>query len=538
MALQGTPNVSDTILSTSDGSTVVAFAVPVNFDGKTVGVLGATRDSGYLSDSIDQVNLGGTSYAFVVSKDGIIQAHKNRDLVKTQYNLYEEAKTDPRMERLKVLIERLNNGESASGQYWFKEEEKLMGFAPVPGVTWGAAITMPLAEAMAGVTRTVTSVILVALIMMLIGVALSFYMGSRLAKPIQQAARYALVLADGDLSQEVPAGSLKQKNEVGQLSRAMKTMSESFRGLVGTITSLAEQVAASSEELTATAENVQHVSTEISRTIGDIAGGATDQALNTESGVRRTNEIGEIIEETVHQLEGLSTSSDKMHQRILNGLLVVESLRETADTTLKGTEQIGDITRKTSESVSRIGVASSLITAIADQTNLLALNAAIEAARAGEQGRGFAVVAEEIRKLAEQSATATRTIDAMVHELTGHSAVSVRSTGEVTSSMSKQMESVRHTDETYRNIEEAVNQSLEAIRKVAEQTGALKERKEAIMDAMQGLLAIAQENAASTEEVSSSVQMQTSSIREMSDASRQLAMMAQELTEQTSRFRL
>lgn len=537
-ALEGNQNVSDTIVSKVDGSIVTAYAVPVLFKNKTVGALVAIRPGEYLSNAIKDINIGGSSYAYIVNKTGVFQAHPDLELIKTQYNIFDEAKKDPRASALASIVTDMIAGKTGHGEYWFKNVDKYAGYAPVKGTSWSVAVTIPKDEVMAPVNNLRTLLLIVTLTLVLLGLVAAWFIGGQISSPIKIATSQALTMAQGDFTHDVPVRLVARKDEIGQLSKGLEEMTLNFRELIGTVVGLAQQVAASSEELTAVSDQVHSASNEIARSVEDIATGATDQAKETETGAHQAVDLGKMIDADATKLKSLSEASASIRMKVNEGLRAVDTLHQTANDTQLSTQAISKGIHMTNESSRRIGEASNMISSIADQTNLLALNAAIEAARAGEHGKGFAVVAQEIRKLAEQSTESTRIIDEMVSELIKNSLSSVKTTEQVTMAIASQLNSVSDTEVKYKDIAKAVENSLVLIADLNANSEHMATRKEKIMQVMSGLAAIAEENAASTEEVSAGVHIQTSSIEEIASSSKNLAELAQELTEASSKFRI
>ena len=186
----------------------------------------------------------------------------------------------------------------------------------------------------------------------------------------------------------------------------------------------------------------------------------------------------------------------------------------------------------------RIGGIVDTITAIAEQTNLLALNAAIEAARAGEQGRGFAVVAEEVRKLAEESSAAAKSISTLVSEIRSETERTVTvveagaERGELgASTVAEARDAFTRIAASIEVVSERVSQVSAAVEQIAE--GAAQ-----VSDDIGEVASVAEQSSATVQQVSASAEETSASTQQIALSAQDLSRTARELDELVGRFTL
>ncbi|MCK6386078.1 MAG: methyl-accepting chemotaxis protein [Zoogloea sp.] len=174
-----------------------------------------------------------------------------------------------------------------------------------------------------------------------------------------------------------------------------------------------------------------------------------DRILDIASAMdQMTASVGEISSHMTESTQAVRSTEGTAHDAITDMEQAVAASDSAASVATASQARIVDM----NQSIGRITELTNIIRDIADQTNLLALNAAIEAARAGEQGRGFAVVADEVRKLAEKTASSTADISRVVDEIIQKSRNAVDTMDSVSAQVRKTASGIGLSGERLREI--------------------------------------------------------------------------------------
>lgn len=537
-AFHGEANVSDVLISKVTNEPVIMIAAPV-YKGDTVaGALIGRRDGNALSAIVDDTGYGKNGYGYIINSKGTIIAHPDRDKVLSQYNPIEEAKKEEGLIPLSNVFKAITTEKEGIKAYTYNGKDLYAGYSAIERTDWIFVITADQKEVMAAVPVMRNTIAAITIAIFLLCIAIVYMIGNSITKPIINTVEYARKIAGLDITDNIGEKYLMKKDEIGILSKALQSITDSLRGIIGDINNSSEQLAAASEELTATTEQSSTASEEVAVTTGEIAKGALDQAKHTEEGSLKADGLGEAIEREQNYLQQLNDAAEKVVSAMEEGLIEIEHLTKKTEENYEASSNIREVIIKTNDSSTKIGQASGVIFSIAEQTNLLALNAAIEAARAGDAGKGFAVLAEEIRNLSEQSTASTKEIDDMVRELQENASEAVKTIEEIAIAMREQTESAKMNKKSYDVIANAIRNAKEAIGYLNVSGQEMEKMKNDILETMQSLSAIAEENSASTQQVTASMEEQTASIEEIARASEGLSAMAQDMQSIIRKFKL
>jgi methyl-accepting chemotaxis protein len=393
---------------------------------------------------------------------------------------------------------------------------------------------------------------------------LTMWSAARTIAPVKDLMRVAEALGRGDLSKKA---NVKRGDELGQLGDTFNQTIDRLQGLIQTesdrdkmqhqVMDLLSVVSTAAEgDLTIKAEvtadalgsvadafnlmitgltnlvtQASNVASEIQRSTSEILQSSERMRLGAEQQADQIRMASDAVNTMSHTTQRMAQNAEAATQTSLKATQAAVKGGASVAETIKGMQRIRAAVQTTGKKIKGLGERSleigaiiEVINEIATQTNLLALNAAIEAARAGEQGKGFAVVADEVRKLAERAARATKDITGLIKGIQVETSEAVTVMEEGTREVEEGTKLADQAGAALREIEQIVKQTAGLVTDITRAAGDQVKVTETVVGSMDSILK-------QTQETTHGVQDTVSTIGKLAELSRRL-------TDAIGRFKL
>ncbi len=376
-------------------------------------------------------------------------------------------------------------------------------------------------------------------IVILVACLVAVFVGGGISLSINKAIKYFIKnlekVAKGNIGTRF---SVKNKDEFAKLARHMNDMLDSVAGLLTNAREVSAEVAQSVQKVANSSESISGSSNHISKAMEELEGGLTQQANDTVEGVDQMENLAEQIESVEQDTKEIKEIADLTQESIGNSVKQMEELQSQAEETTSITGQVINNIENLNKQTEAIGMIIDTITDIAEETALLSLNASIEAARAGEAGRGFTVVAESIKKLADQSSSATAEIRGIVEAINTETSVTVDNANKAGEIIQRQADVVAETKTSFDAMSKEVGRLLQKVNLITESIDKIQEVKTSSVDKMQNISAVTEEAVASVTTVTARTQEQVTVVDELLDLSKKLYEQVQRLDDSMNQFRM
>ncbi|OGB93035.1 MAG: chemotaxis protein [Burkholderiales bacterium RIFCSPLOWO2_12_FULL_67_210] len=313
-------------------------------------------------------------------------------------------------------------------------------------------------------------------------------------------------VAEGDLTQEATV----TEDITGAIADSVNYTVEELRSLVGNVQATATRVAQTTSAVESTSTELLAASTEQLREIRETGQSVLDMA-------QRINQVSGQAQESASVARTSLQAAESGLQAVQDAIGGMNAIRDQIQETSKRIKRLG-------ESSQEIGEITELISDITEQTNVLALNAAIQAASAGEAGRGFSVVAEEVQRLAERSADATRQIAALVKAIQTDTQDAVAAMERSTQGVVEGAKLSDNAGTALSEIDRVSRRLAELIEQISSATSREAESANEVAGNIQHIFAVTEQTGEGTRSTAQQV--------------RELSAMAEELRQSVSRFKI
>ena len=364
----------------------------------------------------------------------------------------------------------------------------------------------------------------------------TFIFVNKITKPIKVVSNKVNEVSKGDLTAEI---DIKNKNdEIGALANDFNSLIKRFKDILGEVLFNTTTLAATSEELFASSQNVSSISNHNSKRLEEI----NEMARTQSEHMTKINEIVQMLSERIQ------TISEQINNFASVSLKTVEDAETGVEVVNRTNEQIHNIDSKieklTSTMISlqskskEIDQITKIINDISEQTNILSFNATIEAERAGEYGKGFSVVAEEIRKLAEESSNSTKKIDELLNQIQKEINDALMESEEGRKETKEGIKKAKEVEDTFRNISRGIKEVTSDLTSTSQYIQQISSELKEIVEKMDEVLKLIENTASNTHDVTSAINEQNNSFKEIVNITESLSELSEELKEKIKYFKI
>ncbi|WP_298586712.1 methyl-accepting chemotaxis protein [uncultured Selenomonas sp.] len=518
--------ISKIYLTKTDHKPVVSLSSAFRQNGQVAGVAGFDLSLDAVEDFVSSIKVGETGGAFLVNEEGNFIYHKTKTIDDTILDEKENA------EAIKAFFQ----GKPTIASWSEAGTTMLFASAPVGDTGWVLVLEVPKSEILAPIMKMGAIVAVVILLSIAMLIAIILYITRSIATPITELGKIAEQVAEGNLSHKF--SDTDRQDEIGRLHQSFAKMSKNLHDLVQRSLKAADQLAASSEELTSSAGQSANASQSAAEAVTHIAQSAQQQNDIVDRSIDSVNAMSDEMSQVVDVIHDVASSAAETHKATTEGQSGLHVAVEGMETINGSTKEVADAVNSLYEGSKRISEIVEMITQIASQTNLLALNAAIEAARAGESGKGFAVVAEEVRKLAEQSETAAQQITTLITENSSQIERTFSIMQQQKERVGEGVTQVNEAGKKFDRIAELVQGLSERVKSIETLTQRVRQGSTQTVSSVQEIKSASNDVRKEAENVSAVSEEQAASTQEIAAASQTLSQLAHELKETVGRFRV